>query len=116
MAKRKQPLKPRPRSVPTEAEQASMQVTAIAVEIDTYTKHSIECWCCGERDSCRDVSEIDFAISLHERGWRHVTSNKFATTGVVCPKCANTPDADRSDYSGIDQQTVADRKQKRQRK
>lgn len=74
---------------------AADQVNRLAESLETYTKHSVSCWLCGESDSGRDVTESQYARSLLERGWRWEASEKYGTVGAMCPECVKIPDAER---------------------
>jgi hypothetical protein len=74
-----------------------VQRVQLARSAETYTKHAIECFVCGERDSERDMTLAEYAKGLYEDGWRYVNSATFQTIGAVCRKCAATPDAKRGD-------------------
>lgn len=65
--------------------------------LETYSKHRIECCICGEAQSTRDVSAWDYAEILHSDGWRSSESDKFCVMGPMCPKCFETPDAERGE-------------------
>src|SRR4051794_13441663 len=70
------------------------QMNHLMESMETYTKHSIECWSCGKRETERDTTEARFARELFADGWRYVESKRYATIGAACPKCAKNPDSD----------------------
>lgn len=73
------------------------QVGQIRLNTETYTKHAAECFVCGEKDSERDTTEVAYARGLYKEGWRVINSDKFATIGLACPECVQTPDKDRGE-------------------
>jgi hypothetical protein len=77
------------------ANNVAEQTNRLMESMDTYTKHRVECWCCGKTDSARDITEARYARELYDRGWRYVASEKFQTVGILCQGCAETADAKR---------------------
>lgn len=92
MAKKKQ-LRDLPADTTTWS--ASDQKGQIAHNAETYTKHRVECWVCGKKDSERDCTLTQYAKGLYDEGWRVISSEKYQTLGIACPRCAKTPDKDR---------------------
>jgi hypothetical protein len=66
-------------------------------EVETYVKHKTRCWICGEKETERDVTEVQFIKALYTEGWRIIESEKFQAIGIACPKCVKTPDEDRGE-------------------
>lgn len=86
----------KPEPFPAGSEVAD-QTNRLMESMETYTKHRVQCWCCGESDSTRDVTEARYARELYQSGWRYETSEKYQSEGVLCPECAKTPDAERGE-------------------
>lgn len=73
------------------------QKQMLARSLITYATHRIDCCICGEEDTCEDMGEKSCVDSLYSDGWRYATSDKCGVEGSMCPKCFETPDADRGE-------------------
>lgn len=73
------------------------QVSLLVENMDSYQKHSIDCFICMSRDSVRGMSEVDYATALYAEGWRIIDSDSLKSIGVACPKCVAMPDEQRGE-------------------
>lgn len=73
------------------------QLNRLVESMDTCTKHSIQCFVCGEAHDGEDISEQQFARQLHLCGWRWVHSEALNSEVPMCRECAEMPDAKRAE-------------------
>jgi hypothetical protein len=70
----------------------------ITRSIESYTKRRVECWvCCEVESTTSHETQKAFANYLYKKGWRYIESEKFATIGLACKECSETPDDKRGD-------------------